>query len=354
MTKLIFPGRYSSLSLLNRTLSGAKYKNSKFVILLDENSYTHCIPLLITKVPALEGAEFLEVPVGEEAKSLEIAGQIWGALQEMCASECVGKRDLVLINLGGGCVSDLGGFIAAGYKRGVSYINIPTTVIGMIDAGIGGKTAVNLEGVKNQIGFFHEPVITCIEPAFIDSLPNRELKNGICEMLKTFLIANPEAYEQMRTAIVKNEIPLTDEMIVECASIKQSVVKQDPKEQDIRKILNFGHTFGHAIEAYSKEIMHGEAVAFGMAYALYLSVKKLGLEQRVLTDYMQALKALMQTIPSYTLKDTESLIQLMRSDKKNSDGQIMCVLLQELGAPVIDVAVDENEIRDALLSLKKF
>lgn len=343
---VIFPNRYSALSLLSRKLKSSKYHGIKYFILLDENTYTHCLPLLVSEVVPLQQAEFLEVPVGEEAKSLEIAVQLWQVLQQSMAEQCLGPNDIMLINLGGGCVSDLGGFVAAGLKRGVRYINIPTTLIGMVDAAIGGKTAVNLAGAKNQVGFFHQPELTVIEPAFLDTLPEAELLNGHFEMLKTLALANPS---QSSASI--NGTAVSPEAIKECALIKESIVKQDLKDHGIRRILNFGHTFGHAIEAYS-QMPHGQAVGLGMLCAYYLSVKKLGLPQQVLTDYAAHLRSLL-SIPHYTLKDTEPLLALMRQDKKCADGLILCVLMQDLGAPVIDVPVDENEIRDTLLQLHK-
>lgn len=349
-TRLIYPGRYCSLTTLNRILKGPKYQNAKFFIFLDENTYNNCLPLLISQVSALEQAEFMEVPVGEEAKCIEIASQLWSDLMESGAD-----RNSLIVNLGGGCVSDIGGFVAAGFKRGIRYINIPTTLIGMVDAAIGGKTAVNLEGVKNQIGFFHLPEITCIEPRFIDTLPDKELRSGLCEMLKTLALANPEQYAQMIAEITMGHVPLSNDIIKECATIKDSVVRQDPTDLGIRKILNFGHTFGHAIEAHaatSVPLTHGEAVALGMWCAIYLSTKKLGLHSEVLAQYTDALKSLTK-IPRYNLRDTERLLAYMRQDKKNADNLILCVLLQQIGAPVIDVPVDENEIRDTLLNLGK-
>ena len=348
---IIFPNRYSALSLLNRKLQSAAFQGAKFFILLDENSYQHCLPRLITQVPALEEAEFLEVPVGEEAKSIEIATQLWGVLLQSMAEQGLGRNDLVLVNLGGGCVSDIGGFVAAGLKRGVRYINIPTTLIGMVDASIGGKTAVNLADAKNQIGFFHQPELTVIEPAFIDSLPASELTNGLFEILKVLSLANPEQYEALCAAILRQEVTLSEALIKECVLIKESIVRKDPKDHGIRKMLNFGHTFGHAIEVHSS-LPHGEAVGIGMACAFYLSVKKLGLDTAVLDNYLRVLRSL-TSLPHYTLQDTEAILTSMRKDKKNDNGLILCVLMQSLGAPVIDVAVDDNEIRDTLLSLHK-
>lgn len=345
-SRLILPGRSNALSNLNRILNGPRYKGSKFFLLVDENSYENCLPVVLSRVTAFEEAEFLEVPVGEECKSLEIAAQVWGALLESGAD-----RNTILVCIGGGCVSDLGGLVAAGYKRGIRHINIPTTLIGMVDAAIGGKTAVNLEGSKNQVGFFHMPELVCICPELTDSLPDEELINGLYEVIKTLAVADPEMYDHLITTIESGNVDLSNELITTCAEIKSAVVKQDPNDHGIRHILNFGHTFGHAIEVHS-QLRHGEAVGVGMLCAMYLSVKKMGLDKEVYDRYRNALKKLL-TLPKYSLKDTEAILALMRQDKKNRDGLILCVLLQEVGVPVIDVAVDENEIRDTLLNISK-
>lgn len=348
--KLILPSQVSSLARLNRVLAGKRYAGARFFILVDENSYENCLARVIAQMSTLQEAEFMEVPVGEECKDIAIATQLWETLLESGAD-----RDAVIVNVGGGCVSDLGGFVAAGYKRGIRYINVPTTLVGMVDASIGGKTAVNLGGSKNQVGFFHQPEATCVEPAFLDTLPRRELYNGLFEMLKTFIIGDPEQYVRLSQMIMSGKLELGGEAIAACAEIKNAVVKADPEEHSTRRILNFGHTFGHAIEAYSHEkghkaIPHGIAVGIGMVAALYLSVKKLSLSQEVLDQY-RATALKLTALPHYTLQDTEGILGYMRQDKKNAEGEIRCVLLQELGAPVIDLAVDENEIRDALLSI---
>ncbi len=348
--KTILPSHVSSLSRLNRMLNGKDFEHARFFILVDENTYNHCLAPLISRVERLQEAEFLEVPVGEECKDPAIAQQLWETLLESGAD-----KDTVLVNLGGGCVSDLGGFVAAGYKRGIRYINIPTTLIGMVDAAIGGKTAVNLGGSKNQVGFFQLPEIVCIEPSFLDTLPGVELINGLFEMLKTFLIAHPEQYQALCDMLLSGTLEVKPDMIAACVEIKNAVVKVDPKDQSIRHILNLGHTFGHAIEAFShqagrKPLGHGMAVGVGLICALYLSVQKLGLPQEHLDHYRQVAAKLLQ-LPHYSLKETEKILTYMRQDKKNAEGQIRCVLLQELGAPVIDLAVDENEIRDALLKI---
>lgn len=354
-SNILYPSRISSLAKLNRLLMSETYSDAKFFILVDENTYNKCLPLLISKVSALENADFFEVPVGEEAKSLEVAAQLWGALLDSGAD-----RNSVILNLGGGCVSDIGGFVAAGFKRGIRYINIPTTLVGMIDASIGGKTAVNVENAKNQVGFFRQPDAVCIYPDFLDTLSDLELVSGALEMAKTLLLSDEKAFVNLANSIfgcVKYPLDEIKKYIVQCVDFKQSVVAADPYDKSIRKMLNLGHTFGHAIESYMLEknsaVTHGIAVGIGLECALYLSTMKLGLSKDIYTLFKQMLHHIVD-LERFTLADTEHILSYMRQDKKNCDGLILCVLLQEVGAPVIDVAIDENEIRDALLKFGKF
>lgn len=348
--KLILPSTTPSLTRLNHLLSGKAFAGSRFFILVDEHTSQHCLPRLIAEVEALQEAEFFEVPAGEECKALEIAAQLWQSLLESGAD-----RQSVIVNLGGGTVSDLGGFVAAAYQRGIRYVNIPTTLIGMADAAIGGKTALDLQNYKNQVGFFHSPDIVCIEPSFLDTLPRKELVGGLFEMLKTLLLAEPEMYERLLSIASRPTLKVPPEMIAACAHIKSAIVKKDPKEHGIRRVLNLGHTFGHGIESFCHQpgqqpLPHGHAVGLGMACALYLSVMKLGLPQEVLAQYRQCLFQLVAP-PRYSLRDTEEILAYMRHDKKNADGELHCVLLQAPGAPVIDLAVSEAEARTALLHI---
>lgn len=326
---------YGGLKALGRELAKEEWQDAKYTILLDENTFQHCLPLLISNVEALQEAEFVEVPVGEECKTLEVAAQIWQTLLEGEAD-----RNHVLVNLGGGTISDLGGYVAAGYKRGIRHINVPTTLLGMVDAAIGGKTAIDFGGVKNSIGHFYPAAITAIEPAFLDTLPDTEILNGRMEMVKTAAVTDPTLFQQLLSSLTKQQI-------TSIARLKARIVKADPYDHSIRKILNFGHTFGHAIELHSG-LPHGVAVGIGMKVAMYLSTKKTGLAEEVYISYSQWLER--QTDhPRYTLKDVEAMLSLMRNDKKNTANSIRCVLLQELGAPIIDIDVSENEIRDAFL-----
>ncbi len=341
-TKLILPSRISSLSKLNRFLNTNEFHGARYFILLDENTYNHCLALLIQNVSALEGAEFMEVPVGEECKSIEIAVQLWQTLMESGAD-----RNSVIVNLGGGSVCDLGGFVAAAFKRGIRYINIPTTLLAMVDASVGGKTAVDLGPTKNQIGFFHHPVATCIEPAFLHSVPEQDLICGSFEMIKG---------QMVRGAWNGSSVPISVESIVNEIQFKMQVVKKDVKDFGIRKILNFGHTFGHAMESHSihtgTQLSHGEAVALGMWCELYLSVRKLNMDKSLLNSYQTVMKSLVD-IPKYSLQEAVELLSYMHDDKKNAEGLILCVLLQDLGVPVIDVPLSDEEVIDAFLALQK-
>ena len=341
---------YGGLRALNRELTQEEWLNARYTILLDENTFQHCLPLLISSVEALQEAEFIEVPVGEECKSLEVAAQVWQTLLEGGAD-----RSTVLVNLGGGAICDLGGFVAAGYKRGIRHINVPTSLLAMVDASIGGKTAIDFGGVKNCIGHFYPAALTVIEPAFLDTLPAAEMLNGEVEMVKTAAVTDPELYAQLLRATTGAD-GVSRRQITAVARTKARIVKVDPYDHGIRKILNFGHTFGHAIEIY-RNVPHGIAVGIGMKAAMYLSVKKVGLSEEVYNTYSQWLRQQLSTIncqlSTINLKDIEQMLPLMHQDKKSADGELRCVLLQEPGAAMIDVTVSDNEVRDAFLHLTK-
>ena len=335
---------YGGLRALQRELAKEEWQGAKYTILLDENTFQHCLPQMISRVEALQEAEFIEVPVGEECKSFEVAAQVWQTLMESEAD-----RNAVIVNLGGGCVCDLGGYVAAGYKRGIRYVNVPTTLLSMVDASIGGKTAINFGGVKNSIGHFYPSVLTVIDPVSLDTLPREEILNGQMEMVKTAAVTDPMLFNEL----IANADNFQLKKVVRT---KARVVKADPYDHSIRKILNFGHTFGHVIEVY-RGLPHGIAVGIGMKAAMYLSVKKVALPEEIYSEYSQWLKKQLLSINShllsFNLKEIEQMLPLMRQDKKSADGTVRCVLLQEPGAAIIDVEVSDNEIRDAMLHLGK-
>ena len=332
---------YGGLRALERELADSRWQNAKYTVLLDENTFQHCLPLLAGSVEQLQEADFIEVPDGEECKSLEVASQVWQTLLESRAD-----REAVLVNLGGGAVCDLGGFVAAGYKRGIRHINIPTTLLAMADAAIGGKTAIDFGGVKNSIGHFYPAALTVLDTAFLATLPDSEVLNGLVEMVKTAAVTDAALYSNLLAASA-----ISPSTVKQVARIKARVAKADPCDRSIRKILNFGHTFGHAFEAYYN-MPHGKAVGIGMSVAMYLSSKKVGLPANVCHTYNTWLRERMP-LPEPTLKDIEQMLPLMHQDKKNSGGGMRCVLLQEPGAAVIDVEISDNEVRDAMLKLAR-
>lgn len=332
---------YGGLRSLSRELASDEWHPTRYTVLLDENTFQHCLPLLVSSVEALQEAEFIEVPVGEECKSIEIASQVWQTLLDGGAD-----RQTVIVNLGGGSVCDLGGFVAAAYKRGIRYINVPTTLLAMVDAAIGGKTAVDFGGVKNSIGHFYPSAITVIEPTFLTTLPPEGLLCGQIEMLKTAAVTDVELYTRLLQGF-----ELSKDQIVNVARTKSRIVRFDPYDHTIRRILNFGHTFGHALEVYSS-LPHGLAVGAGMSVAMYLSVHKLGFPEQEYQRYRNWINLRMQ-LSRYSLRDIEQMLALMHQDKKNTDGELRCVLLQDVGVPVIDVSVSDNEVRDAFLHLTR-
>ncbi len=340
---------YSGLAGLGRELMKPEWYDARYTIILDENTFQHCLPMLISEVEALQESEFIEVPVGEECKSLEVAAQVWQTLLESGAD-----RNHVLVCLGGGSVCDLGGYVAAGYKRGLRHINVPTTLLAMTDAAIGGKTAVDFGGVKNSIGHFYPPALICIEHGFCVTLQPEQTLCGLMEMVKTAVVCDPVLYHDIVGNDSKTEIRNSE--ITQVARLKARVVKADPYDHGIRKILNFGHTFGHAIEVY-RQMPHGIAVGIGMRVAMYLSVKKIGLDEDVYNTYSQWLAARLAAfgvpLSSFNLKDIEQMLPLMHQDKKCADGALRCVLLQDIGAAMVDVTVSDNEVRDAFLHLGK-
>ena len=351
-TKLLLSTKTSSaLRKLDKFLATSQFAGSRYFILVDENTSEHCLPLLITQVEALQEAEFLEIESGEGSKTLDIAKELWETLIE---SET--DRNTVLVNLGGGVITDLGGFIAAGLKRGIRYINIPTSLLGMVDASVGGKTGVDINRLKNQIGFFYPPIACCIDSQFLDTLPEAEVLSGLGEVLKTALIDSKETWNSVYNSFAEDNGFLKEEVITACAQFKKKITDQDTQEKGLRKILNFGHTIGHAIESFQMEkenpVSHGHAVAWGMVYELYLSVKKLNFPQQ---DFDQIVNLIRRIFPmqSYTKNEAKQLYALMKHDKKNSQGRVNGVLLKNIGEPVVDVEITENDMQEAIAEIRK-
>ncbi len=323
------------------------YKNSKIVLIVDENTHEYCLEYLITTFDFLTDAEVMLLPAGEENKVMEVCFQVWEALSEYSVT----RKDLV-INLGGGVVTDMGGFIASIYKRGVDFINIPTTLLAMVDASIGGKTGVDLGNYKNQLGTFSNPKAVYIDPIFLSTLEAKELLNGYAEMLKHALIHDANHWRYLKDLKDLKGL-FKEEVILKSLEIKNSVVNEDPMEKGVRKILNFGHTAGHGLEGYlldKNPIDHGHAVALGMIVESYISMRRGILEKGQFNEIEQAI---LDWFPIYSLENTDIplIISLLKNDKKNHSGKIQCCLLTEIGNCIFDQAVEEQEFYDAFLHL---
>lgn len=333
-------------SSLNQLLMET-YSTSKVVIICDENTHDYCLEYLLTSFESLKEAEVMLLPTGEENKVMEVCFQVWQALSEYK----IGRKDLV-INLGGGVVTDMGGFIAAVYKRGVDFVHIPTTLLGMVDASIGGKTGIDLGSLKNQLGVFAHPVRIYIDPIFLGSLPSEELMNGYAEMLKHGLIRNKQHWDILK-AIENVDLLSSVDLISESVKVKFDIVELDPKEKNLRKLLNFGHTIGHALEGYflnSTPIAHGHAVAIGMLAESYISLKK-GMLSKTDFNEIDLLLRSRFPIPEINDEDVPEIIELCLHDKKNEANKINCTLLKEIGQGETDQFVTVSELQDALAFL---
>ncbi|MDY6379467.1 MAG: 3-dehydroquinate synthase [Bacteroidales bacterium] len=302
-----------------------------------------------TGAQALQNRPVLWLEVTEENKSLETVSRIWDFLFE----HAITRRGL-LICIGGGALTDMGGFAAATYKRGMSYINVPTTLLAMIDAASGGKTGINYRGIKNSIGVFAAPRATILCPEWLSTLSPQQFLSGFAEMLKTGLIDGQALWNGLlQYDLDKMDTASLSPLIADCMAVKQRIVAQDPQENGIRKVLNFGHTFGHALER-KMQVPHGYAVLYGMIAELYLSVTRLGCPR----ESLQQLTRLMLQYygkPQCKCSDRDQLLALMQQDKKNEQAaQINCTLLQAVGTPLINQsisALDANEALDYLFSL---
>ncbi len=254
---------------LNKTIE--QINPGLVIILSDETTHDFCSPLLLTELETKAQIEMITIPDGEENKNIATAVEVWDILTEFKAD-----RNSLLINLGGGMVTDFGGFVASVYKRGIRFINMPTSLLGMVDAAIGGKNGVDLNEIKNIIGSFSFPVATFIEPQFLNTLPEREFKSGLAEMLKHGLIYNRNHWREIIDSNELNSENIKD-LIKESVQIKLEITEKDPFEKGLRKILNFGHTIGHAIESEflltEDPLLHGEAIAIGMLVETILSAE---------------------------------------------------------------------------------
>jgi 3-dehydroquinate synthase len=324
-----------------------KTPKGQLFVVVDENTQAKCMPLMAS---ALGGVMFetIVIPVGESHKTLATVEHIWTSLYAHHAT-----RDALLINLGGGMVTDLGGFAAATYMRGIRYLNIPTSLLAMVDASSGGKTGFNYHGVKNMIGAFAPPLETVIHLPFIESLSVEEWLSGYAEMLKHSLLDNEVHWNSLLALDVNDtKCSLSADLLEQNIAVKARIVAADPTEKGLRKLLNFGHTVGHAIEeayhAEGKDVPHGYCVLWGMVAELYLSVVKMGLSKEVLTQMSHVMLAYYGR-PECSCKEREQLVEWMMRDKKNKVvGEISFSLLRAIGDGVVDQTVSREQLDEAL------
>ena len=324
-----------------------KEKNfSKIFILVDENTHTYCLPFFIEKVETDVVIEIIEIESGEINKTIDTCVGVWNTLSDLDAD-----RKSLLINIGGGVITDLGGFVACTFKRGIAYINVPTSLLAMVDASVGGKTGVDLGHLKNQIGVISNPDLVLIDTKYLDTLPQNQMRSGLAEMLKHGLITG-ESYWNKFTDLSKLSLDDLDELIYESVIIKKNVVEEDPYENGRRKTLNFGHTLGHAIESYflsnpkKTTLLHGEAIAIGMVLACYISTELTGFPKEKTLE-IKALFTNYYGKVSIDESEYATIIELLKYDKKNNHGNINFVLLESIGNTKMDCLVDDKFIIDA-------
>ena len=317
---------------------------SQLFVLVDELTEEHCWPLIAPLVESYS-PKLIKIPSGELHKTIGTCQKIWQQLMENRAG-----RDALMLNLGGGVIGDMGGFAASTFKRGMSFVQIPTTLLSQVDASIGGKLGVDFMQVKNSIGLFRNPQAVLVDPTFLHTLSDRELRSGYAEVIKHSLIADQSQWEDLQN-ISNLRTADWDAIIPASLKIKQQIVEEDPFEKGLRKALNFGHTIGHAVEGHALEtdtpLLHGEAIAIGMIGEAYLSAQRLELPQ---SDLDQIGNYLVTLYGKATLDTSNyaTYLQLMGNDKKNEGKEINFSLLPATGAVSVNQTATSEEIIAAL------
>ncbi len=312
---------------------------SQIAFLVDENTKNHCYPLLKN----LPNHHLISIKAGEQHKDLATCTHIWEQLTVYGFD-----RKGLLINLGGGVIGDMGGFCARTFKRGINFINIPTTLLAQVDASVGGKLGIDFNGLKNHIGLFSLPDLVIIDTQFLKSLPLRQLQSGFAEVIKHNLIADSDGWNALKLKEWDNQD--WNKLVSHSVRIKEEIVNNDPTERGQRKILNFGHTMGHAIESYllptAQSLLHGEAIAIGMICEAHISFQK-GMIQE--SDLNEITHYISKVYGKFDLSGVEldAIIELMGHDKKNEKSKILCVLLSAIGNTQWDIEISSDEIKTA-------
>ncbi|SMG31624.1 3-dehydroquinate synthase [Sphingobacterium psychroaquaticum] len=318
---------------------------SQILILVDRNTNDHCLPVLQAALPELVDYDIIEVDPGEENKNIDFCIGVWNTMLDFGAD-----RKALMLNLGGGVVTDMGGFAASTFKRGIDFVQIPTTLLSQVDASVGGKTGIDLGNLKNIIGTFTQPKAVFISSAFLQTLDARQMRSGFAEVIKHGLIFDKDLFEQCKT--LDYEEDELDAIVHRSVAIKNEVITQDPTEKGLRKILNFGHTIGHAIEGHSlvtdsNPLLHGEAIAIGMICEAYISHKVNGLSIEALGEIVSLFTSRYERY-EFDASIYATLIDLMRNDKKNEQQKLGFALLSAIGTCDYDRFVEEDLIKESL------
>lgn len=337
-------------SYLEHLLLPERY--SAVFILADSNTSQHCLPRFLQQLATDVRIEIIEIEPGEENKTIDTCIEVWHALTELGAD-----RKSIIINVGGGMVTDLGGFTASTFKRGIDFINVPTSLLAMVDASVGGKTGVDLGSLKNQIGVINNPMAVLVDIEMLETLPQEQMRAGLAEMLKHGLIADKGYWNNFLDLAGLTTDDLA-QLIHRSIEIKNNIVAQDPYEKNVRKLLNFGHTLGHAIESYHLEtenkqmLLHGEAIAIGMILESYLSLHNNLLSE---TEYIEVKSVIQAVFPpvEFSFDDVTAIINLLVHDKKNEFGAVNFVLLKTIGEAVINQPVENHLIYKAFEDYQK-
>ncbi|MFZ4261247.1 3-dehydroquinate synthase [Sphingobacterium sp. HJSM2_6] len=317
---------------------------SQLLILVDRNTNDLCLPQLQACIPDIVDYDIIEIDPGEENKNIDFCIGVWKTMLDFGAD-----RKALMLNLGGGVVTDLGGFAAATFKRGIDFIHVPTTLLSQVDASVGGKTGIDLDHVKNIIGTFTQPQAVFISNRFLETLDDKQLRSGFAEVIKHGLIKDGSLFDKC----LQIELPnLPSDLVYQSVAIKNEVITTDPFEKGLRKILNFGHTIGHAIEGYSllhdqNPLLHGEAIAIGMICEGFISKKLNNFDD---VELQKVVTYLMSIYPSYPILQSiyPQLIELMKNDKKNEDNKVGFALLRSIGVCDFNKFVDEDVIIESL------
>jgi 3-dehydroquinate synthase len=314
---------------------------SKVCVIVDENTREHCLPRVISH---LSSPLIIEVKSGEENKTLITCEHIWSAMTEASFD-----RHSLVINLGGGVIGDMGGFCASTYKRGIRFIQVPTTLLSQVDASVGGKLGVDFNGFKNHIGVFAEPTAVIVDNHFFATLPQREIRSGYAEVLKHCLIADKSRWDSLKGRAI-DKVDLL-EIAGHSIEVKAKVTAEDPKETGLRKILNFGHTIGHAIESHyletSDKLLHGEAIAIGMIAEAKVAQNKGFISDEECNDIKMSIIAVFGQ-PKIPKTAYEEIIPLTLQDKKNNNGTVLAALLQAVGTANYDIELSKEDIKLSL------